>query len=253
MSEAAPFADAAVANDIDDRSRTFISYYSDGEAIALALDLSLREVSGGRVSLDDYMARLWHDFGQVDGPAPGLVARPYSLRDLRDTLATVAGDRGFADTFFDRYIEGRDAADYAHLLGLAGYSLKRVAPGQAWAGNLMLQAEPQGLRVGIGPDGRGGLVPFGTPAYDAGIDSGDLIVAIDDGAAAQSTWAGLARRRPGERVKLTVERRDGMRVTVMLTLAENPALQIVPNEVLGGPVTPAQRAFRESWLGAKAR
>ena len=252
MSEHGPFADAGVSNDIDDRSRTFISYYTYGAAVALALDLSLRDLSGGRLSLDDYMARLWQDFGQAPA-APGVVARPYSLGDLRNTLTAVTGNRGFADSFFDRYVEGREVVDYARLLGLAGYTMRRTSPDRAWTGSVAAREEAGGLRIGRGAQGRDGLVPFGTPAYDAGLDTGDLIVAIDGQPANTRSWAELTRRRPGEAVRLTVERRDQTRVMLTLTLGSDPALQIVSNEAVGPALTPAQQTFRENWLGSKNR
>ena len=128
MSEYAPFADGAgTFVDPTDSNRTFLSYYTYGAGIALALDLSLRDMSGGKLTLDDYMHLLWTDFGKPGGPAPGLVAKPYSVKDLRDDLAKLTGNRKFADDFFNRYIEGREAPDYAHLLPLAGYTLQ-MAP-----------------------------------------------------------------------------------------------------------------------------
>ncbi len=45
MSQLAPFTDAATAIDRTNLANTFISYYTYGAAIALALDLSLREQS----------------------------------------------------------------------------------------------------------------------------------------------------------------------------------------------------------------
>jgi predicted metalloprotease with PDZ domain len=249
MSEHAPFADAGVANDTDDRARTFISYYTHGAALALGLDLLLRERSGGAVSLDDYMRRLWRDFGTPAAPHPGYVARPYDLADLRTTLAAVAGDRAFADDFFDRYVEGHDVVDYARLLGLAGYTLRLAAPGRGWAGDVRLAEESGGLRVGGSLfGGRPAVVPYGTPAYEAGLDLGDRIVAIDDQPATMARWSGLTGQPPGTRVRLTVERRDGARVTLSLTLRQNPALQVLANEDLGAPLTEAQRAFRARWL-----
>ena len=252
MSEHGPFADAGVANDVDDRSRTFISYYTYGAAVALALDLSLRDLSGGRLSLDDYMARLWRDFGQSVA-APGLVARPYSLADLRATLAALTANQAFADTFFDRFVEGREVADYAHLLGLAGYTLRRVAPDRAWTGPVAIREESGGLQIGRGSEGREGLVPFGTPAYEAGIDTGDLITTIDSQAATMTAWIGLTRRRPGEMVRLGVTRRDGTRGMLTLTLGSDPAVQVVSKDATGAPLTAAERAFRDAWLSNKAR
>jgi predicted metalloprotease with PDZ domain len=252
MSEHGPFADAGVANDTHDRSRTFISYYTYGAAVALALDLSLRDVSGGRLSLDDYMARLWRDFGQ-GAAAPGLVARPYSLADLRATLAALTANQAFADTFFDRFIEGRDVADYARLLGLAGYTLRRVAPDRAWTGTVAIREETGGLRIGRGAAGRDGLVPFGTPAYEAGIDTGDLITTIDDQPATMAAWTGLTRRRAGDAVRLGVTRRDGARAMLTLTLGGDPTVLVTSKEATGAALTAAERAFRDAWFSSKVR
>ena len=91
MSEYAPFSDAARSVDPTDQSRSFISYYTYGAAIALALDLSLRETSAGRQSLDDFMRLLWQRFGKPGGAQPGLVGTPYSLDDLRSALAELTG------------------------------------------------------------------------------------------------------------------------------------------------------------------
>jgi predicted metalloprotease with PDZ domain len=251
MSEHAPFADAGIANDVDDRSRTFLSYYTHGAAIAIALDLSLREHSAGRVSLDDYMRRLWLDFGAAGGAPPGYVARPYALADARRTLAAVSDDAAFADAFFDRHIEGREVPDYGRLLGLAGYDLRRAAAGRAWIGNVQVQESGGGLLVGSGRfGGRGALVPFGTPAYDAGIDSGDRIIAIDGERATMARWNAIAARTVGSQVRLDVERRDGTRATTTATLAEDPAVQIVDLATTGG-LTPEQGAFRRAWLRSR--
>src|SRR6185295_11054970 len=143
MSEYAPFADGAgTFVDPTDSGRTFLSYYTYGAGIALALDLSLREMSGGKQSLDDYMRLLWNLHGKPGGPAPGLVGRPYSLKDLREHLAELTSNRKFADDFFDKYVEGRDAPDYAHLLQLAGYTLQ-MGSTKGWIGNIPM-AETQG-------------------------------------------------------------------------------------------------------------
>src|SRR6185503_11475099 len=133
MSEYAPFADGAgTFVDPTDANRTFLSYYTYGAGIALALDLSLREMSGGRQSLDDYMKLLWRLHGKPGGPAPGLVSKPYAVKDLRDHLTTLTGNRKFADDFFDKYVEGRDVPDYAKLLTPAGYTLRMADAGRAW-------------------------------------------------------------------------------------------------------------------------
>jgi predicted metalloprotease with PDZ domain len=256
MSEYAPFADGAVSADTTDADRTFFLYYTYGSGIALALDLSLREMSGGKQSLDDYMKLLWAQHGKPNGPAPGLVAKPYDLKDLRNHLATLTGNRKFADDFFDKYVEGSDAPDYAHLLGIAGYSLVMAPAGRGWLGTVPVSETANGLGVGLGraffPGGppRPSPVPFNTPLYDAGIDSGDTIKTIDGQPATSSAWAAIANKKPGDQVTLTGMRRGGEMFTKAITLKQDPtALQVGSMQTL----SVAQKAFRDAWLSSKVR
>jgi predicted metalloprotease with PDZ domain len=87
MSQWAPSADEARSVDQTNQSDTFISYYTWGAAIGLALALDLRIRSGGTVSLDDYIRRLWVVHGKPGGAPVGYVARPYTMQDARDRLA----------------------------------------------------------------------------------------------------------------------------------------------------------------------
>jgi predicted metalloprotease with PDZ domain len=247
MSEHAPFADVAVSNDMTDSGRSYISYYQYGHALALALDLSLRGRSGGRRSLDDFMRRLWQEYGRPVAPRPGYVSRPYTLLDLRATLADVAGDRKFADEFFDRYVEGREWPDFAALLSPAGYVVQSMASNRGWIGDVPVAPGGGGLVVGRGRAGRT-LVPFGTPLYDAGVDLDDVVIQIDGQPATQAAWNALSQRKPGDPVTLSVRRRDGRTVTTTATLVADPRIIVAPVEAAGVAPTPAQRAFRDAWL-----
>jgi predicted metalloprotease with PDZ domain len=243
MSRLAPFSDAATSIDRTNLSNTFISYYTYGSAVALALDLSLRERSNGRISLDDYMRALWRKYGRPGGPQPGLVANPYTLRDARATLAEVAGDAAFADAFFDRYVEGRDVADYARLLQQAGLVLRKRNPDAAWLGPVTLD-----------PSGRvSSLVQPGTPAIDAGFDQDDVITAVDGKRpAGASTLESIVRtHKPGDRVTIAFTHPDGTPGSGVVTLAEDPSVEAVTLESTGGVPTAAQQAFRAAWLGSK--
>ena len=111
MSQHAPYTDAAASIDKTEFGRSFISYYTYGAAIALALDLSLREMSDGAITLDDYMRLLWTTYGKPASATPGVVARPYTLRDLRNRLADLTKNKVFADEFIGKYVVGRDAAN----------------------------------------------------------------------------------------------------------------------------------------------
>jgi predicted metalloprotease with PDZ domain len=241
----APFVDAARSVDRTNFSSTYISYYTFGAAIGLGLDLALRDRSDNRVALDDYMRALWRKHGKPDGPAPGLVARPYTLRDLRDTLAEISGDRAFAGQFFDRYIEGRDAIDYGRLAARAGLLLRPRQRGRGWIGALDLdRSEPKIVR----------LVPFGSPAYAAGLEQDDVITAVNGEAVSSGgeVEAAVQEARPGDRLEVVFQRR-GKPARTTVTVAEDPALELVTLESTGATPTPAQRAFREAWLGSGLR
>jgi predicted metalloprotease with PDZ domain len=243
MSQMAPFTDAARSVDRSNFSTTFISYYTYGAAIALALDLSLRDRSDGKITLDDYMRAMWVVHGKPGGPQPGLVARPYTLRDARDRLADVAGDRAFADEFFDKYIEGREVADYARLLERAGFLFRKRNPGAAWIG-------------AVNVDNNGAitnLVAWGSPAFDAGLNQGDIIVDVDSKSIGSGVLQNaLKARKPGERMAITFKRRGGSTGTATIVVREDPTLEAVPVESSGGTLTARQRAFRDAWLGPKA-
>ena len=246
MSQHAPFVDAATAIDRTNFDNTFISYYTWGEAIGLALDLSLRDRSDNKRSLDDVMRIMWERHGRP-GTAAGSVANPYTAADLEKAVAEVAGDAAFARDFFARYVQGHEVADYARLAARAGFVLRPVAAGRAWAGELSLQDSQGGVRVTA-------AVPFGSPAYAAGLERDDTILSV--GGTRVATRADVERlvaaRKPGEALPITFDRR-GQQVTGTLKLVEDPRRELLPAEDAGQPLTDAQRRFRDAWLSSAAR
>jgi len=259
MSQMAAFADAAVAIDETSLQTTFLSYYTYGGAIATALDLSLRDRSNGTITLDDYMRSMWVAYGKPGGPSPAIIAKPYTLKDARDRLAEVSGDRRFADEFFDRYIEGREIPDYATLFARVGIILRKRSPDAAWAGILDQQfGAGRGRRGGAVPvAGAGGvtiptLVNWGTPAFRAGLEEGDTITVVDGKAvAAIDDFQGVLRaHRPGDQLAIEFVR-HGVTHKTAITLADDPTVEAVTLESTGGALSPDQRAMRDAWLASK--
>ena len=237
MSMQAPFVDAGVSNDPTNRQNTFISYYTWGSVIGLGLDLTLRSRFPG-TSLDDYMRALWIRHGRTE--------QPYTIDDLRMVLGEVSGDPAFAAEFFDRFITGRDVPDFEALLASAGALLRPARPGQPTLGQAFVQVE--GGRAVITSS-----TLIGTPYYDAGLDRGDVIIALD-GTPIDSTdrLAEIVRaHKPGDTVEIVYEQR-GMQRTVPITFAEDPRLEVVPYEAAGVAFTDTMRTFREAWLGSRA-
>ena len=247
MSQMAPFTDRAVSIDHTNLANTFISYYTWGSVIGLGLDLMLRDRSEGRITLDDVMRAMWDKYGRPGTKIPGYVETPYTLDNVKATLAAVSGDAAFADDFFARYILGRDVVDYARLVTRAGLILRQRAPGRAWAGPLRAQDTQNGVRLIAEP-------LFGTPAYAAGLDVDDLIVSVGGTKIVSGTEIEkvLMMRRPGDSLQIAFER-HGERITAMLKLVEDPTLELVPAEEAGQTLTDAQRKFRESWLSSATR
>ena len=246
MSRMAPFTDGGSSADRNNWSNTYVSYYPLGGAIALALDLTLRDRSNGAVTLDDFMRAMWRAYGKPGGTREGYVDRPYSMADAEARLAEVSGDRAFARDFFARYVQGLETANYATLLQRAGFIVRKRSAGRAWWGDV--RVESRGSRVMITA-----AAPAGSPAYAAGLDrddelrqmGGERVRSFDEVAAV------LQRHKPGDRVAVVYVDRTGIEKTTIVTLAEDPHVEVVPTEATGQTLSAAQRTFRSGWLGAR--
>lgn len=241
MSRMAAFTDGGLPGDPTNWSDTYVSYYPFGAAIALALDLSLREKTAGRVTLDDFMRAMWRVHGGSSS-REGYVDRPYTIEDVEARLAETSGDRAFAADFIRRYVRGRELPDYARLLAAAGLVLRPTRPGVAWWGDFGLERR-DGLRLSSAPLSN-------TPAYKAGLDAGDDVRSVD-GVRVSSfddVMAIVRRHKPGDTVKVEFVDRGDAVISAAVELAQDPHLEVVPVERAGGTLTESQRAFRASWL-----
>jgi predicted metalloprotease with PDZ domain len=248
MSQLAPFVDAAVSIDRTAWNNTFISYYTWGAMLGMALDLSLLEKTGGKAGMDDYMKLMWTSYG-VPGmkAAPGLVARTYSREDLQGRLAQLSGDGAFAQQFFASYVQGHEVPDFARLFARLGFVVRKRNAGKAWLGNTTLTFANGGLRAGT--------VPFESPLYKAGVAEGDQIVSLAgvDVTSSQSVQDVLLRHQPGARLALRFVRRSGEAVTIGVNIEEDPRVEIVPVESTGATLGPEQRQARLAWLASRAK
>jgi predicted metalloprotease with PDZ domain len=168
------------------------------------------------------------------------------MGDLRAVLAELT-TKSFADTFFDKYIQGHDVVDYVPLLAQAGLVVRKPNIGRAFL-----------IAPGINFQGGGGArvtgaVLFDSALYKAGVDRDDLIVAIDgvNVTSQQAFEQVLARHKPGAQVALRYVRRSGETVNTTLTFEEDPRIEIIPIEQAGGTLTAEQKQFRDRWLGSK--
>lgn len=235
MSMQAPFVDAATAVDPNNRTNTFISYYTYGSVIGLGLDLTLRSRFGQ--TLDDFMRQMWTAHG-----APEI---PYVVEDLERELGLFTGDRDFASEFFDRFVRGSELPDYAPLLSHAGFLLRERAPDDAFLGVVQLREATGGMELVSG-------TRIGSPLYEAGLDRGDVIVSIGGRLVATTEdWGTMtASYAPGAEAEI-VYRSLGRRRAARIRFAADPRLEVVTYESAGMPVTDAMRAFRDAWTGSR--
>lgn len=230
MSMQAPFVDAATSVDPTNRANTFLSYYTWGSGIGLALDLMLRERFAG-VTLDDLMREMWRRHGVPE--------EPYDVEDVEAALGAVSGDPAFAGDFFDRFVEGTETPDFRSLLARAGISVSRADAESAWLGRTALRFTDEGALVL-------GTPLLDTPLYEAGVDRGDRVLEVG-GVVPTSSEAleeALATRVPGDTVLIRYESR-GTSHAVDVELVADPGLEgrWLPDDEVDAEVA----AFREDW------
>jgi len=114
--------------------------------------------------------------------------------------------------------------------------------------------EDDGVRLWIHIADVAAHVPPGSPLDAARLGADDEVLALDGRAVADyaSFEEALRRVRPGDSVTLRVHRRAAAGPdTVTVRATEDPRVEIVTIESIGGTITDEQRQFRESWLAAR--
>jgi predicted metalloprotease with PDZ domain len=218
------------------------SYYRRGSLVGWALDLTIRQATSGRRSLDDVMRGLWRRWGSRDLPYPaGEIER----------LASAAAGRSLA-RFFDRYVRGVETPPFERLFPAFGLG-HREAPekedGETPA--RVLRRADFGWKV---KEEAGRVVVAevyaGRPAYEAGISAGDELIAVGGVRADAEELKRIERdAAPGTGVTVALFRRRRLQ-SLRLVLGARRAFtyEIAPVEGAGA----AARRLCRGWLGRPA-
>ena len=141
----APFTDAAAPIDPTNFSTTVHLVLHLRRRWRSALDLTLRDRSNGKITLDDYMRAMW--------------GKGRAIADARARLAGSLRRPRISRRVLRQVVEGREVADYARLLLRAGLVLRKRSPGAAWIG-------PANLIDASGTISN--LMPWGSPRSTPG-------------------------------------------------------------------------------------
>lgn len=204
-------------------------YYDKGAAVSMLLDLEIRNGTANAHSLDDVLRTLAARY-----PLGGGYVQEDVLRTIHDVTGEDMGG------FFTDYVSGIAELPWERTLAHAGLQVtRRDSVPKPW--------------IGLGTsdaDGRTRVnrVPAGSPAYDAGFDIGDEIVALDGLRARSSDIADrVAEKKPGDRLALTLFRNEKLR-EITVTVGGQP----VPAFTVSRTADPTelQKAIYTEWLAA---
>jgi predicted metalloprotease with PDZ domain len=211
-------------NEIYDNSSQM--YYPKGSLTGLLLDISIRNATDNKHSLDEVTRNLYTRFYKQ--------GKGFRTADLL-ALFTEAGMPD-VNGFYQRYINGRDPLPYEQILPLAGIAVQRTSQTSLFIG----------VSFGGVANVLGGVVDGG-PAQQAGLQAGDTIVSVGDiTVQPDKDWGPTFRSRYGGKTGPVpvVVRRDGQTMTLNVT----PGQRTVTGVQLSRVANPTPKAAK-IWQG----
>ncbi|HTK80802.1 MAG TPA: PDZ domain-containing protein, partial [Bacteroidota bacterium] len=205
-------------------------YYGKGANVSLLLDLEIRKLSSNQKSLDDVLRTMYKQF-----PLSG---SGYTLDDVQYTAEKIAGNS--LQGFFEKYVYATDPLPWDEELSHAGLQVvPKDTAAKPWTGLTTSDA---------GEKTRVTRVAAGSPAYAAGMDAGDEILAMNGFRVRTNDLNDrIGATTIGEKVSFTFFRNDRVR-EISVIVGTNP----VPNYkiVKVGNPTALQKQIYEGWLRA---
>lgn len=210
-----------------------ISIYPKGEMLGLVMDLMLRKESSGKKGLVDVHRLLWQKHRIDQGG--------FTESDFLNLLQQVSG-RNWQD-FWNRYVDGTEELPIQALLKDAGVEWvpdKKADDGKPyffW-----------GLTIAPGSDAEFAKVTAvqkGSPAWNAGLDVGDVLVSLDGFRLSARNFTLRSQAFGDKKQDITFFRRDALQTATVTPLAQEGAAMKL--QFIAKP-TDKQLALRRTWL-----
>jgi predicted metalloprotease with PDZ domain len=168
-----------------------VNIYSEGAIASWALDIALLQRTSGKVSYRDVHQLLYQRFGAG--------RKGYTAADIKAALRELTGQDWTA--WWTTYIDRPSDVNFAELLAPVGLRLETPTKGEVANAGWSAGSSNAGLRlIGVSRDG---------PAWAAGLETDDILVAIDGKQVTEQRFGEmLAQYRPGDVVTVTYFRRD---------------------------------------------
>ena len=178
------------------RPEESISYYDKGGLVGLVLDITLRDRTDNRASLDDVLRTLNVEYAQRgrfynDSEGIRAVAEQVIRKNAPDANADLKD-------FFAQYVSGTAEIPFSSILERAGLAIHDTAQHRASLGFTIAREFSGVLSVdSLDPESAAG---------QSGLLDGDALVRLNGEAIPRSPERWLRDRQPGERVTLRVRR-----------------------------------------------
>ena len=194
----------------ENSGNTAISYYTKGSLIGWILDAKVRRATSGARTLDDVMRTAYQRYSGLRG---------FTTEQFVDVVREIGGAEVAA--WLNRTISTTDELDYGDALSWFGLEFRKEAKKSDDADDKPLRAY-----LGLTTKADSGRllvtqVKRGTPAFDAGVNVDDEIIAIDDYRVPPDAFdTRLEQYKSGDEASLVVARRGRLRTIPVKFTAE---------------------------------
>lgn len=241
-------------NRSDNAANNSIDYYNKGELLGNLLDLEIRFRTQNQKSLTDVFLYLLKNNGL---PKPGF-EEVHGFRDAVELIVKQAAPNkaDFGD-FFAKYVSGVEEIPWNDYLDHAGLMLEeKKGPVEPYYGITTGTSIPTGAGAfgpATTPVPQGQIAITGitvdSPAAEAGLDIGDILVSMDGDRIDPATFAQrLAEKKPGSTIQIAVMRRDRL-MTIPVTVGSREPITYSIKEKTSA--TDLQKQIFTSWLAEK--